>query len=131
MVSVALSLALIGIIPLIHNIVPVGSLVQATRSKPTLIVYEDDEDDDDVDEIEHSDGSSCSEGLEDAPTNLPESVDVDDEFDTEPEDDLDPADADALEGADVFKDVKIEVDPFVEEMEQEVRPPTGPRRIRK
>lgn len=129
MVSVALSLALIGIIPLIHNIVPVGSLVQATRSKPTLIVYEDDEDDDDNLE-EQSDGSSGSEGLEDAPTNLPESVDVDDEFDTEPEDDLDPADADALEGADVFKDVKIEVDPFVEE-EQEVRPPTGPRRIRK
>lgn len=129
MVSVSLSLALIVWVSVLnsYNILPVGPLVQATRSKPTLIVYEDDEDDLE----EQSDGSSCSEGLEDAPTNLPESVDVDDEFDTEPDDDLDPADADALEGADVFKDVKIEVDPFVEEVEQEVRPPTGPRRIKK
>lgn len=129
MVSVSLSLALIVWVSVLnsYNILPVGPLVQATRSKPTIIVYEDDEDDLE----EQSDGSSCSEGLEDAPTNLPESVDVDDEFDTEPEDDLDPADADALEGADVFKDVKIEVDPFVEDVEQEVRPPTGPRRIKK
>lgn len=74
------------------------------------------------DESEYSgDESSASEGLDQAPTNLPEPIDVvDDDFSDSSS--LTDA-ADALEGADVFKDVKVEQDipekEYVAEEEEE------------
>lgn len=99
---------------LLKNAIVISSqeAVQRSRTNHTLIVYSDEEEDE-----QHSDGdqsTSCSEGLDCAPTNLPESVDVEAETDSDPEEDNRTADADALDGADVFKDVTIEADSFEE-----------------
>lgn len=87
-----------------------------------MIIYSDDEEEDELSDAETS--STAGEGLDQPPTNLPESVDIEEE-DTEPENDEDECHetVDALGGADVFGDVPIEQDvipPVTEDQEEEI-----------